>query len=119
MKKSLLTALVFGMMLCPFQAMSETEDAYVYDDQGKRDPFMRLVSPSGAILSLDNDLLVTDMVLEGIIQDPSGKNLAIINSLVVGVDDKIGTFTISDVGIDRVVLIKGEESFVLKLKREE
>ena len=114
---------VFGLVLVMSLSFSAylfaEEAAFVYDDHGKRDPFWRLVSPSGAVLSLDNDLQITDMVLEGIIQDPNGNNLAIINSVVVGPNDKVGLFVVSDVGKDRVVLVKGAESYVLKLKKED
>ena len=109
-----------GLMVLTFLSYSFAEDeSFVYDSQGKRDPFLRLVSPSGAVLSFDNDLQITDMVLEGIIQDPNGNNLAIINSVVVGPNDKVGLFVVSEVGKDRVVLVKGQESYVLKLKKEE
>ena len=90
-----------------------------YDDHGKRDPFWRLVSAGGAILNYDNDLSISDMILEGIIQDRSGKNLAIINSKVVTVGDKVGLFVVLDIGRDGVTLNKGQETFVLKLKKEQ
>ena len=100
-------------------ACAEELVPFVYDDHGKRDPFWRLVSPSGAVLNYDSDLLITDMVLEGIIADPSGKSVAIINSMVVKPNDKIGLFVVSEIEQDKVILNKGEESFVLKLKKEE
>ena len=113
----------FGLVLAivvSFSVYSFAEEgSFVYDDHGKRDPFWRLVSPSGAVLSLDNDLQITDMVLEGIIQDPNGNNLAIINSVVVGPNDKVGLFVVSEVEKDKVVLVKGAESYVLKLKKED
>ncbi len=112
-------ALSLLFLIFCLNAFAEEEPVFTYDDHGKRDPFWRLVSPSGAVLSVDNDLLVTDMVLEGIIQDAQGKNLAIINSRVVGPNDKIGLFVVTDVGQDRVILEKGQESFVLKLKKED
>ena len=100
-------------------AWAEEEASFVYDDHGRRDPFWRLVSPSGAVLNYDSDLLISDMVLEGIIADPSGKSVAIINSMVVKPNDKIGLFVVSEIEQDKVILNKGEESFVLKLKKEE
>ena len=108
------------IMLAMVQVAGAEEAApFVYDDHGKRDPFWRLVSPSGAILNYDSDLLVSDMVLEGIIADPNGKSVAIINSMVVKPNDKIGLFVVSEIEQDKVILNKGEESFVLKLKKEE
>src|SRR5689334_17369810 len=104
--------LMILVVICFFSYSFAEQHSLVYDDHGKRDPFLRLVSPSGAVLSFDNDLQITDMVLEGIIQDPNGNNLAIINSVVVGPNDKVGLFVVSEVGKDRVVLVKGQESYV-------
>ena len=95
------------------------EKPFVYDSHGRRDPFWRLVSPSGAVLNYDSDLQLSDMALDGIISDPSGKNLAIINSVIVKIDDKIGLYVVSEVDQDKVILTKDGEIFVLKLKKEE
>ncbi len=110
--------IVFFVLVLSVASYGE-ESVSKYEDHGKRDPFWRLVSPSGAILSLDNDLSATDMVLEGVIQDQTGKNLAIINSVVVAPGDKIGLFEVTSVGKDGVTLSKGDEKFVLKLKKEQ
>lgn len=94
------------------------ETPFLYDDHGKRDPFWRLISPSGSVINYDDDILMTDMVLEGVISDPRG-NAAIINGRIVKPQDKIGLFTVSGIGKDAVTLIKGQESFTLKLKKDE
>ena len=106
------------LLTTPVYAQKE-ETQFVYDDHGKRDPFWRLVSPSGAILNYDSDLLLSDMALDGIISDPDGQNLAIINSVIVKTNDKIGLYVVSQVDKDKVILNKGAEIYVLKLKKEE
>jgi len=100
-------------------AFAEDAQIFAYDDHGRRDPFWPLVSPGGAIINYETDLMISDMILEGIIIGADNKNLAIINGVVVKSQDKIGLFTIKSVEKDSVVLQKEEEEFTLKLKKEE
>ena len=94
-------------------------EVFVYDDKGKQDPFLRLVSSTGAIVNFDGELLISDMVLEGIIAGDDGNNVAVINGIIVKPTDQLGSFTVRKVGADTVVLEKDQERFVLKLQREE
>lgn len=113
-----LAGIVFALLSMTSLVLANGED-FVYDDHGKRDPFWKLVSPNGAILSYETDLLFSDLTLEGIIYDPSGNSLAIINGIVVERDGKFGLYTIDKIDDRRVILQKGQESFVLELKKEE
>ena len=92
---------------------------FVYDDHGRRDPFWKLVSPSGAVLNYERDILISEMTLEGIIFDPHGKSFAIINSNVVKPKDYIGFYLVDAIEPRKVKLIKGQQEFVLELKKEE
>ena len=92
---------------------------FVYDDHGKRDPFWSLVTPAGVIINYDGDILISDLVLEGIIAGADGKNLAIINNTIVKPNDQVGLFVIEKIELDKVLLRKGQESFALKIKKEE
>src|ERR1700733_1043077 len=93
------------------------QPAFVYDDHGKRDPFVPLVSSAGMVVTYDEDLAVNDLVLEGIVTDPSGDNAAIVNGKVVKAHDKVGPYTVNAITIDQVEFMKGNDRFVLKLKR--
>ena len=95
------------------------EQDFVYEDHGKRDPFWSLVSSTGAIINYDNDILISDMILEGIIAGTDGKNLAIINSTIVKPNDKVGPFVVEKIEANKVFLRKEQESFELKIKKEE
>ncbi|MDZ4242574.1 MAG: hypothetical protein U1D99_07095, partial [Candidatus Omnitrophota bacterium] len=96
------------------------DQPFVYDDKGKQDPFLRLVSAGGAIINLEGDLEITDMVLEGIIAgEGPNNNIAIINGVILKPNDRIGVFMVRQIREDTVVLEKGQEKFVLKLKRGE
>ena len=90
---------------------------FAYDDHGRHDPFLPLVSSAGDLISYDADLTANDMVLEGIVADPRGDNLAIINGKIVKQGDKVGPFIVAAVHVDRVELTKGQEQFLVKLKK--
>src|SRR5258705_467199 len=100
--------------------LAGAEDApFVYSDQGKQDPFLRLVSSTGAIVNFEGELLVSDMALEGIIAGENGDNVAVINGIIVKPNDVLGPYTVKKVEGDAVILQKDQERFVLKLRREE
>lgn len=113
----------FGAVLAiilVFASVGSADDApFVYKDRGRRDPMWPLVTPSGAIMSYESEMFVSDMILEGIIVDPSGQNLAIINGVIVKNWDKVGQYIVKNISTTSVVLIKGQEEFILKLKKEE
>ena len=107
-----------SLLLFPL-AVNADPDVFVYDDKGKQDPFLRLVSSTGSIINFEGELLITDMVLEGIIAGQDGTNVAIINGIIVKPNDQLGPYTVQKVQADTVVLEKNQERFVLKLQREE
>lgn len=94
------------------------QDSFVYDDHGKRDPFVPLVSPEGLVITYDQDLSVNDLSLEGIVADPSGNNAAIVNGKIVKAHDQIGPYTVDVIADDHVEFLKGTDRFILKLKKE-
>jgi hypothetical protein len=95
------------------------EGAFVYHDHGKRDPFWALVNSSGALINYDKDLLASDMSLEGILIEPDGNNIAIINGTIVKANDNIGVFVVKKIENNIVTLQRGQEKVILKLKKEE
>ncbi len=113
---SILAVLALGMISTFTFAQSE---GFVYNDHGKRDPFWKLVSPSGTILHYDSDLSMSDLTLEGIIFDPSGKSLAVINGMILKENDRVAVFLVETIEKNRVVLSKDQEKFVLELKKKE
>ena len=93
------------------------QEAFVYDDHEKRNPFWPLVSPSGTILNYDKDLLISEINLEGIMVNSQGQNIAILNGTVVKQGDYIGLFEIMTITKTQVILKKGHEQAVLDLKK--
>jgi len=116
------TTIIYAIVLICFLAQSAVfakETKSQYDHHNRRDPFWRLVTPDGIIVNYDDELLITDMFLEGIIYDRGKKSLAIINGSVIKVNDKIGLYTVRKITKRKVYLIKGDEKFVLQLKKED
>ena len=103
-----------------FLSSARADDGvFVYDDHAKRDPFLQLVTPGGVIVNYDKNLELSDMVLEGVVTGKGEGNIAIINGMIVKVNDSIGLFVVKSIETDAVVLQKGEKTFILKLKKEE
>ncbi len=91
--------------------------SFVYDNHGKRDPFVPLVSSSGMVVSYDADLAVNDLVVEGIVTDAKGDNAAIVNGRVVKPGDHIGPYVVDTIAPDHVEFLKGTQKFILGIKK--
>lgn len=113
--------LIFTLILTGLAAASPAfaqGTSFIYDSHGVRDPFLPLVTPGGAIITYDTEFVVSEMSLEGIVSDSTGR-VAIINGNIVGKGQMIGLYTIQDIKEDRVILLKDGETSVLQLKKEE
>ena len=81
---------------------------FVYDSEGKRDPFVPLAG-------LEEGPKLAWLSLEGILWDPKFP-MAIINDKIIGKGDKIEGAEVIEIEKDRVVLRYGEEQSILRLK---
>ena len=109
---------MLGSMLVMVLTLASSVSAdFVFDEHGKRDPFVPLVSASGTVIADDADLTVSDMHLEGILADSTGNNLAIINGKMVKASDQVGSWTVESISQDQVAIVKGQDRSVLKLKK--
>ena len=109
-----------GLIVCCGHCLvfAGDSDGFVYDDKGRRDPFWKLISSTGAIVNYETDLMITDLELQGIMSGAAG-NIAMINGKVVRKNDKVGQFVIQDITDDWVLLKKDQQVFKLRLKKEE
>lgn len=108
----------YGLLLFWGAIATAEEKPYTYAYQGKRDPFVPLITPSGYLLNLepqDN----SELRLEGIMYDPKGDSVAIINGELVRAGEAIGEAVVSSIEESKVMLIKNNEKMVLELRREE
>ena len=60
--------LIFVLVLF-FSNLVYAKEAFVYDDHGKRDPFVPLVSSAGMVVTYDEDLAVNDLDCGGRIRE--------------------------------------------------
>ncbi|MCB9757187.1 MAG: hypothetical protein H6753_02030 [Candidatus Omnitrophica bacterium] len=98
---------------------TSVEKEFTYNDHDKRDPFWSLLGNRGTILNFDKDIYASDMVLEGVLLEPTGDSVAIINGNIVKIGDKVGFFIVKEIQVNMVILEKGQEIITLKLKKEE
>ncbi len=108
--------ILFVLILC---IICYAEKEFVYNSNGKRDPFLPLVSKDGYLVNRESDMPVSDMNLEGIIYDQNGNSLAIINGSILKIGDKIGNYTVTKIEKRKVMLLGNTEESTLELKQEE
>jgi hypothetical protein len=92
--------------------------AFRYDAKGRRDPFVSLVRDGRYVAGFgSNDRgLSGDLTLRGILWDPAGTSIAMIDDVEVKVGDTIGSYQVADIQQNVVVLItSGGERMVLEL----
>lgn len=101
------------------QSVVGVKTVYAYQDKGKRDPFASLLDADGNMVLYDNELILTDLTLEGImVSSRAEASIAIINGRIIKIHDRIGPFQVETILKDRVVLRKDQETVQLKLKKE-
>ena len=93
---------------------------FVYDAQGKRNPFIPLVTPEGRLLKLDKQATasVGGLIVEGIIYDKLGRSFAIVNSAIVAIGDRVGDYQVLKIQERKVIFIKDGELLEVGLSKE-
>jgi len=116
------TALV-GLMLWGGNnpVLAEQSQADLYDAKGKRDPFVALVRDGRLVSAVPNTSPGSSLtpVLGGILWDPGGQSIALINAEEVKVGDKVGDYQVSAIRQDAVVLVRDGEPLELRITFEE
>lgn len=91
-------------------------EPFHYDPQGHRDPFITLVR-EGRRVDVPKGMngATTKPVLYGILWDPNGNSIALINDGEAKVGDAIGGYRVVEIRQDGVVLSNGGEPVVLQI----
>ena len=113
MKKVLFLIYFFIMSL----AFADDSKPFTYNDNGKKDPLGPLVDANGILINSELEVTALNIVLEGIIADASGNNLAILNGKVVKAGDKVSSYTVGVISVQQVELLKGQEQIFIKMKK--
>ena len=92
---------------------------FQYDAKGRRDPFVPLVR-DGQLVSVSQRPSVdaSTPTLHGILWDPGGHSLALINDVEAKVGDAVGEYRVTEIRNDAVVLSNGGAPMVLQISFE-
>lgn len=108
-----------GILIFGFWIFSFAQSEFTYDAQGKRNPFIPLVTSDGKLLKLEREETTGDLFLEGIIYDEHGVSYAIVNSKVVKIGDLVDDYQVLKIEKEKVIFIKDDEPVEIELKKGE
>jgi len=109
--KLLLPCLLFLTVFFPV-ALAEVVQ---YDSAQRRDPFIPLVGPNGFI---QKKVQSADLLVEGIIYDPTGGSVAIINGEVYRAGDNVKDARLIQIFKDRILMVQEDEEKTVWLREE-
>ena len=103
----------------PLVVLYAEDEPFVYQ-RSSRDPFMPWVTPEGKLIRWEGVFgNLEDVVLEGILWDPKGGSVAMMNGRIVHRGDRIGRFEVGTITKDEVTLKAGEEVYTLRFEKPE
>jgi len=108
-----------AFLIFNFKLASFAQEEFKYDAQGKRNPFIPLVTSDGRLLKLEDTGVSSGLSVEGIIYDKLGISYAIINGDIVKIGDTVGEYQVLKIEQKKVIFIKNGELTEVELKEEE
>jgi hypothetical protein len=121
-QNSKLKTLNFSFWFCIFAfafcLLCFAQEDFVYDSEGRRDPFLVLVTPDGRLLKLDQESK-KGLLLEGIIYDKNSLSYAIVNGTIVRVGEKVEDYQVLKIEKNKVLFIKKGQITEIQLKEGE
>jgi hypothetical protein len=98
----------------------QAEETFIYDSQGKPDPFSPWVTSDGRLQILESREKkdASELSLEGIIYDRYGLSYAVVNGEVVKIGDSIDCYQILKIEEKRVIFIREGELKEMEIKEE-
>lgn len=118
-------ALWAGSPLWAMESPQGEAGAVLYDAKGKRDPFVplvrdgRMISVTGEEGTSSSEADLTPPVLGGILWDPAGRSIALLNGQERVVGDTVGSFRLVEIHQDDVILEQGGRQVTLQMTFEE
>ena len=116
--KILIFSLLFHLSPFTFHLFCFAQNDFVYDSEGKHDPFIVLVTPDGRLLKLDQESK-KGLLLEGIIYDKNSLSYAIVNGTIVRVGEKVEDYQVLRIEKNKVLFIKKGQITEIQLKEGE
>jgi hypothetical protein len=108
MSKNSLCFLLFVLSACSWNSATAA-DQPAYDAQGKRNPFIPLVTSDGRLQMIEDTAQAskdTELVVDGIMFDKYGVSYALVNGDVVKVGDSVGEYRVLSIEPRKVAFIK-------------
>ena len=114
----LLPALLIPLAFSPLLVVSYAEEEPFVYQRNSRDPFVPWVTPEGKLIRWEGAFgNLEDVVLEGILWDPEGGSVAMMNGRIVHRGERIGRFEVGTITKDEVTLKAGEEVYTLRFEK--
>ena len=111
-------AIIFILLLMAGQGACE--EAFVYNANGRRDPFMPLITENIKFGSgLVGVQTADDLNLEGIVWDPEGGSVAILNGMILKEYEQINNVKITKIEPTKITLTINNAEYTIKLIKEE
>lgn len=95
------------------------QEAFIYDAQGKRNPFIPLITSSGRVLKVEQAEGMSGLLVDGIVFDKNGLSYALVNGDVVRIGDEIAGYQVLKIEKNKIVFIKDAEPLEIELKEEQ
>ena len=111
--------IIFSFFIFHFSLICFAQEEFKYDSQGKRNPFIPLVTSDGRLLKLDKEEGKADLLIEGIMFDEHGLSYCLVNGQIVKIGDVVSEYHVLKIGKDKVIFIKEGQPLEIELKKEE
>lgn len=111
-----LISLFCVVFVCAFFIFSYGRDKYIYDADGKRNPFIPLITNDGRLINLDIAATPKALSLQGVMYEPSGISYAIVNALIVKEGDMVEGSQVLKIQENKVSFVKDGQMLELEFK---
>ena len=99
--------------------LAQELEGFVYDSGQRRDPFIPLITHKTRFAAgLEGVQAIDDIILEGIVYDPRGDSIAILNGVIMKKGQKIGIVKVMDIEEKKVKLTINEMEHTINLIKE-
>jgi len=105
-----------GGVICAEEQPPAKPAPFVYDSKGRRDPFSPFVRDGKLVTPQKGMASMRKPVLYGILWDPGGRSLAMINDAEMRVGDSVAGYDVVEIRKDAVVLSGDGELVVLQIE---
>jgi len=111
-------AIIFILLLLTNQ--SAAEETFTYNSEGNRDPFIPLITENikfgSGLVGVET---ADDLNLEGIVWDPEGESVAILNGMILKEHEQINNVRITKIESTKITLTINDAEYTIKLIKEE